>query len=107
MTEGIAPETSICSERVGVGKGSSTGELVTKFASSGERDEWRVRERSNGVFGAEGVSSGSGLSKSEQKVSPPAVRRSANKHEMLGEMLGETPARCIIRWNAGVQHINK
>ena len=65
MTEGIASKTPISSKRVGVGNGSSTGELVAKLATGDEGDERRVRERSNGVLGAEGVSSGSGLSESK------------------------------------------
>ena len=70
---------------MGVVKRSVTGELVTKLASSGEGDERRARERTSGVDGAEGVSSGSGLSETEKEVSPRAVRHSANKGEMLGE----------------------
>ena len=65
MTEGIAPKTSISTERMGVGNSSSTGKLVVKFAIGGEGEERQVREQSSGVFGAEGVSSGNGLSKSE------------------------------------------
>ena len=103
MTEGIAPKTPISAEGVSVGKGSSTGELVAKFAIGWEGEERRVRERTRGVDGAEGVSSGSGLSETEKEVVPRAVRRSANE----GEMLGERPACLIIRRNAGVWHINK
>ena len=103
MTEGIASETPVSSERMGVHEGPATGELVTKFASSREWDERRVRERTRGVDGAEGVSSGSGLSETEEKVAPCAIRRHSNK----GEMLGEEPARLIIRRNAGVRRINK
>ena len=65
MSEGIASKTSISAEGMGVGNSSSTGKLVAKLTSSGEGDERGVREQSNGVFGAEGVSSGSGLSESE------------------------------------------
>ena len=80
-----------------------TGELVAKFASSGEWDERRVRERTRGVDGAEGVRSGNGLSETEEKVVPRAIRRRSNK----GKMLGERPARLIIRRNAGVRRVNK
>ena len=103
MTEGIASKTPISSEGMGVGKGSSTSELVAKLAIGWEREERRIRERTRGVDGAEGVSSGSGLSETEKEVAPRAVRRSANK----GEMLGERPARFIIRWNVGVRRVNK
>ena len=103
MTEGIAPETPISSEGMGVREGSATGELVAKFASSGEGDKRRARERTRSVDGAEGVSSGSGLPETKEKVAPRAVRRCANK----GEMLGERPARLIIRRNAGVRRVNK
>ena len=103
MTKGVASKTSIPAEGMGVGKGSSTGKLVAELASSWKGEERRVRERTRGVDGTEGVSSGSGLSEAEEKVAPRAVRRSANK----GEMLGETPARLIIQRNAGVRHVNK
>ena len=92
MTEGIASKTLISSEGMGVGNGSSTGELVAKFTTGNEGEEWQVRERSNGMLGAEGVSSRSGLSEREKEISPSAVRRSTNKREMLGE----TPACFII-----------
>ena len=85
MTEGIASKTSISAERMGVGKGSSTGELVTEFAVRGKGDKRRVRERTRGVDGAEGVSSGSGLLEIKKEVAPRAVRRHANKGEMMGE----------------------
>ena len=65
MTKGIASKTPISAEGVGVGNGSSTGKLVAELATGDEGDERRVGERSNGVLGAEGVSSGSGLSESE------------------------------------------
>ena len=65
MTEGVASKTPISSERVVVGNSSASGELVSKFTGGDKGDKRRVREWSNGVFGAEGVSSGSGLSKSE------------------------------------------
>ena len=65
MTKGIASKTPIPAEGMGVGNGSSTGKLVTELGTGGKGEERRVRERSNGVLGAEGVSSGSGLSKSE------------------------------------------
>ena len=65
MTEGIASKTPISAKGMGVGNGSSTGKLVAKLATGGKGEEWRVRERSNGMFGAEGVSSRSGLSESE------------------------------------------
>ena len=103
MTEGVASKTPISSKGMGVGDCSATAKLVSKFATGGERDKWRVRERTRGVDGAEGVSSGSGLSEVKEKVAPHAVRRSANK----GEMLGERPARFIIRRNAGVRRVNK
>ena len=103
MTEGIALKTPISAEGMGVGNGSSTGKLVAKLATGGKGEERRVRERSNGVDGAEGVSSGSGLSEIEEKVAPHPIRCSPNK----GEMLGERPAHFIIRRNAGVQRLNK
>ena len=103
VTEGIASKTPIVAEGVGIGNGSSTGKLVPKLASGGEREERRVRERRRGMDGTEGVSSGSGLSKVKEEVAPRAIRRSANE----GEMLGERPARFIIRRNVGVQRVNK
>ena len=103
MTEGIASETPISSKRMGVGDRSATSELVTEFATRGKRDKRHVRERTRGVDGAEGVSSGSGLSETEKEVAPCAVRRRANK----GEMLGEGPACFIIQRNAGVRRVNK
>ena len=103
MTEGITSKTPISAEGMVVGKGSSTGELVTKFAAFGKGDKRRVRERTCGVDGVEGVRSGSGLSETEKEVAPRAVRRSANK----GEVLGERPARLIIRRNVGVRRVNK
>ena len=103
MTEGVASETPIGSKRVGVGDRSATGKLVVKFATGDKGDKWRIREQIDGVSGMEGVSSGSGLSKIEQEISPPAVRRSANKREMLGE----TAARFIIRRYAGIRRVNK
>ena len=103
MTKGIAPKTPISAEGMSVGKGSLTGELVVKLATGWEGEEWRVRERMRSVDGAEGVSSGSGLSETEKEVTPRAVRRSANE----GKMLGERPACLIIRRNAGVRHVNK
>ena len=59
MTEGITPETPISSEGMGVGNGSSTGKLVTEFATADEGDKRYDGERRNGVDGVEGVSSGS------------------------------------------------
>ena len=103
MTEGIALKTPISAEGVSVGKGSSTSELVAKLAICREREEWHVRERTRGMDGREGVSSRSGLSETEKEVAPRAVRRSANK----GEVLGERPARLIIRRNVGVRRVNK
>ena len=103
MTEGVAAETSISAERVGVGKGSATGELVTKLGSANEGDKREDGERGNGVDGAEGVSSGKGLSETEKEVPPSAIRRDANK----GEVLGERPARLIVRRNAGIRRLNK
>ena len=103
MTEGIAPKTPISAEGVSVGKGSSTGKLVAKLATGDKGEERQDRERSNGVDGTEGVSSGSRLLESEKEVVPRAVRRSANE----GEMLGERPACLIIRRNAGVRRVNK
>ena len=92
VTEGIAPKTPISSEGMSVGKGSSTGKLVTQLAVRGKGDKRHVRERTRGMDGAEGIRSGSGLSETEKEVAPRAVRRSANK----GKMLGERPARFII-----------
>ena len=103
MTEGVAPEAAISSKRMGVGKGTSTGKLVTEFAAADEGDKRDDRERTNGVDGAEGVSSGKGLTETEEEVAPCAVRRCANK----GEVLGERPARLIIRRNAGIRRFNK
>ena len=103
VTEGIASETPISTEGMGIGNGTVTSELVAKFGASDEGDKRQDRERSNGVDGAEGVSSGSGLSEVKEKVSPRPVRRSANK----GEMLGESPARFIIRRNTGIRRLNK
>ena len=103
MTEGIAAETPISSKRMGVGKGSLTGKLVTKFATADEGDERYDGEWGNGVDGAEGVSSGSGLPEAKEEVPPSAVRRDANK----GEVLGERPARFIVRRNAGIRRLNK
>ena len=103
MTKGITLETPISSKGMGIGDGTTTSELVAKFGASDEGDEWQDRERRDGVDGAEGVSSGSGLLEIEEKVSPCPVRRSANK----GEMLGESLARFIIRRNAGVRRLNK
>ena len=103
MTKGIASETPIPAEGVGVSNSSASSELVPKFAAGGKGDKRRIRERTRGVDGAEGVSSGSGLSEFKEKVTPRPVRRSANK----GEMLGERPARFIIRRNVGVRRVNK
>ena len=103
MTEGITPKTPISAEGMSVGKGSSTGELVTKLAACGKGDKWCVRERTRGVDGAEGIRSRSGLSETEKEVVPRPVRCSTNK----GEMLGERPACFIIRRNAGVRRVNK
>ena len=103
MTEGVAPETAVSSKRMGVGKGSSTGKLVTELATADEGDKRQDGERTDGVDGAEGVSSGKGLSETKKEVAPCAVRRRANK----GEVLGERPARFIIRRNAGIRRLNK
>ena len=103
MTEGVASKTPISSKGMGVGKCSATGKLVLKLATSSEGDKWHVRERTRGVDGAEGVSSGSGLSETEKEVAPCAVRCRANEGEMLGERL----AHFIIRRNAGVWRVNK
>ena len=65
MTEGVAPKTLISSQGVGVGDSSATGKLIPKFTTCREGEKWGVRERSNGMLGAEGVSSGSGLSERE------------------------------------------
>ena len=85
MTEGVASETPIPAERVGVGNGSSTGKLVAEFATADEGDKRHDGERSNGVDGAEGVSSGNRLSETEKEVAPCAIRCRANKGEMVGE----------------------
>ena len=85
MTEGVASKTAVSSKRMGVGKGSSTGKLVTKFATADEGDKQYDGEWGNGVDGVEGVSSGSGLSEAKEEVAPCAVRRDANKGEVLGE----------------------
>ena len=103
MTEGVAPKAPISAERVGVGNGSATGKLVTEFCAGDEGDKWQDRERRHGVDGAEGVSSGKGLSETEKEVAPCAVRRCANK----GEMTGEIPACFIVRRNAGIRRLNK
>ena len=103
MTEGIASKTPISAKGMGVGNGSSTGKLVAKLATADEGDKRQDRERSNGVDRAEGVSSGKGLSQRKEEVAPCAVRRCANK----GEVLGERPARCIIRRNVGIRRLNK
>ena len=103
MTEGVASETPISAERVGVGKGSLTGKLVVELASGTKGDKRCVGERGNGVEGTEGVSSRNGLSEFKEKVAPRPVRRLANK----GEVLGKRPARLIIRRNAGIQRVNK
>ena len=65
VSKGIAPKTPIRAEGMGVGNGSSTGKLVVQLATGGEGNERGVGERSDGVLGVEGVSSRSGLSKSE------------------------------------------
>ena len=96
-------ETSISSERMGVGKGSSTGKLIAELAIANKGDKRYDGERRNGVDGAEGVSSGNGLSQSKKEVSPSSVRCRANK----GEMAGEIPARFIVRRNAGIRRFNK
>ena len=85
MTEGVAAEAPISSEGVGVGNDSSTGKLVAQFAAADEGDKRYDGERGNGVDGAEGVSSGSGLPEAKKEVPPCAVRRDANKGEVLGE----------------------
>ena len=103
MTEGVASETPIRPKRVGVGDRSAASELITQFAAGSEGDKRHAGEQTRGVDGAEGVSSGSGLSETEKEVAPRAVRRSTNE----GEMLGKRPARFIIRRNAGVQRVNK
>ena len=103
MTEGVASEASVSAKRVGVGNRSSTGKLVTEFATADEGDKRYDGERRNGVDGAEGVSSGKGLSQTEKEVAPCAVRCCANK----GEVLGERPACFIVRRNAGIRRFNK
>ena len=103
MTEGVASETPISSKRVGVGNGSSTGKLIVEFATADEGDKRQDGERSNGVDGAEGVSSGNGLSETEKEVAPRSIRHCANK----GEVAGEIPARLIVRRNAGIRRLNK
>ena len=66
-------------------------------------DKGQNGERGNGVDGAEGVSSGNGLSETVKEVAPCSVRRLPNK----GEVLGECPARFIIRRNPGIRRLNK
>ena len=65
--------------------------------------ERAVRERTSGVVGMKSVGSGGRFTESEQEVEPLPVSRSANK----GEVLGETPARFIIRRNPGMQRVNR
>ena len=103
MTEGVAAETPISAERMGVGNRSSTGKLIAEFATADEGNKGHDGERGNGVDGAEGVSSGKGLSQTEKEVAPCAIRRCPNK----GEVAGEIPARLIIRRNAGIRRLNK
>ena len=103
MTEGVALKAPVSSKRMGVGEGSVTGKLVAKFGASDEGDKRQDREWRDGVDGAEGVSSGSGLPEVKEKVSPRSVRRSANKREVLGE----SPARLIVRRYAGIRRLNK
>ena len=103
MTEGVASKTSVSSKRMGVGNSSSTGKQVMEFATSDEGDKRHEGERSNSVDGAEGVSSGSGLSETEKEVAPCSIRRRANK----GEVAGKVPARLIVRRNAGIRRLNK
>ena len=88
---------------MGVGNGSSTGKLIAELATADEGDKRQDRERSDGVDGAEGVSSGKGLSEAEKEVAPCAIRRCANK----GEVAGEIPARLIVRRNTGIRRLNK
>ena len=103
MSEGVALKASKSSEGVGVGETATTCEKVLKLVVDDDRGEWAVREWTSGIAGTKSVGSGGRLTESEQGVDPLCVSRSANK----GEMLGEAPARFIIRWNAGRHLINR
>ena len=103
VSEGIASEALICSERVGVGDVSTPCEKISKLVSRFDRGERHVRERTSGIAGAESIGSGGRFTEREQEVEPLKASRSANK----GEMSGESCARFIIRRNDGSRQANK
>ena len=85
MTEMVAAETPISAEGMRVGDSTASSEPVAEFGGTDKGNERQDGEWSNGVDGAEGVSSGNGPSQSEKEVAPCSVRRRANKGEVLGE----------------------
>ena len=103
MSKGVAPKASKSSKGVGVGDRSMTCEKVSKLVVDDDGGKWAVRERTSGVAGTKSVGSGGKLMEGEQKVEPLRVSHPANK----GEVLGETPARFIICWNAGRCLVNR
>ena len=103
MSEGVTPETTVCSKGVGVGDLSTTCEKVLKLISRCDWGERRIRDRTSGVVGTKSVGSGGRLTESEQEVKPLEASRSANK----GEMSGESCTRFIIRRNDGSRWTNK
>ena len=103
MSKGVAPKASKSSKGVGISDASTAHEKVLKLVVSSDRGEGAIRERTRGVAGMKSVGSGSRLMESEQEVDPLCVSRAANK----GEMLGETPACLIVRWNTGNLFVSK
>ena len=103
MSKGIAAKAAKSTEGVSVGDASTTREKVSKLVACCNGGEQPVRDWTSGVPGTKSVGSSGRLVESEQEVDPLGASRSTNKDEVLGE----SPARFIIRRNEGSRWANK